>query len=138
MGKVAAILVPTLGVCWLGGVLSMVVVSFAGGELIARHPLPMGEFLAASLLFVPAFAVLSILANVVISSRVSDVRAAQQMGGFVVLPVVVLFIGSIAGVGTLGMAWIATSAGFIALFDLALAWVCLRLFRREEILVRWK
>jgi hypothetical protein len=36
------------------------------------------------------------------------------------------------------MAWIATSAGFIALFDLALAWVCLRLFRREEILVRWK
>jgi ABC-2 type transport system permease protein len=137
-GKVVAILLPTLAVCWAGALLTLVVVNVAGGELIARHPVPLDAFGAACLLFVPAFGLLSILANVVISSRVSDVRAAQQMGGFVVLPVVILFIGSIGGVGTMGAPGILAASALVAAGDAGLAFVCLRLFRREEILVRWK
>jgi ABC-2 type transport system permease protein len=137
-GKISAIILPTLAVCWLGGALAVTVVSLVGGQLLERHPIPFDAFLAAALLFVPAFAMLSILANVVISSRVSDVRAAQQMGGFVVLPVVILFIGSVTGGGTLGVAWIAGSSVLIVAVDALFAVLCLRLFRREEILVRWK
>ncbi len=137
-GKITAILVPTLAVCWAGGVAAVVVVSVAGGSFVERYPLPLDQFAAALLFFVPAFALLSILANVVVSSRVTDVRAAQQIGGIIVLPVVLLFITSLAGLQTLGFAGILVTSVIVAAADVALAFVCLRMFKREEILVRWK
>ncbi len=137
-GKITAILVPTLSVSWAAGVMAILVVGVAGGELVRRHPLPLDQFAAALAFFVPAFALLSILANVIVSSRVTDVRAAQQIGGVVVLPVVLLFILSMAGLQTLGFVGIMVTSALVAAADGALAVVCVRLFRREEILIRWK
>jgi ABC-2 type transport system permease protein len=75
---------------------------------------------------------------VIVSSRVTDVRAAQQIGGVVVLPVVLLFILSMAGLQTLGFVGIMVTSALVATVDGALAVVCVRLFKREEILIRWK
>jgi len=137
-GKVAAILLPTLAVCWAAGLVAVAIVGVTGGELVRRHPLPLDQFAAALVFFVPSFALLSILANVIVSSRVTDVRAAQQIGGIVVLPVVLLFILSLSGLQTLGFAGIMVTSALVAAADAALAVACVRMFRREEILVRWK
>jgi ABC-2 type transport system permease protein len=137
-GKITAILVPTLAVCWVGGVAAIVVVSVTGGSFVERYPLPLDQFAAALLFFVPAFALLSILSNVIVSSRVTDVRAAQQIGGIIVLPVVLLFITSLAGLQTLGFAGILVTSAIVAAADVGLAYVCIRMFKREEILIRWK
>lgn len=137
-GKVTAILLPTLAVAWVGATLSLVVVSLAGGDFVKRNPLPLDIFAAAAALFVPAFAVLSILANVIVSSRVSDVRAAQQIGGIVVLPVILFFVSSLSGAASFGLVGIMAAAAVVAVVDLVLILVCVRVFQREEILVRWK
>jgi ABC-2 type transport system permease protein len=137
-GKVAAILLPTLAVCWAGGITAVAVVGFTGGDLVTRYPLPLDQFAAALVFFVPAFALLSILSNVIVSSHVTDVRAAQQIGGIVVLPVVLLFITSLSGLNTLGFVGIVVTSAVVAAADGALAVACLRMFKREEILVRWK
>lgn len=137
-GKITAILIPTLAVCWVGGVVSVVLVSATGGAFIARHPLPLDQFGAALVCFVPSFSLLSILSNVIVSSRVTDVRAAQQIGGVVVLPVVLLFILSISGLQTLGFEGILVTSAIVGGVDVALAGATLKMFNREEILIRWK
>lgn len=137
-GKITAILLPTLAVCWIGGVLAIMIVSSAGGPMIQRHPLPLDQFVAALVFFIPAFGLLSILANVIVSSRVTDVRAAQQIGGVIVLPVVILFILSMSGFQTLGLVGILVTSAIVGGTDVVLAVVCVRMFKREEILIRWK
>ena len=76
--------------------------------------------------------------NVIVSSRVSDVRAAQQIGGIVVLPVILFFVSSLSGAASFGLVGITAAAAVVAVVDLVLILVCVRVFQREEILVRWK
>jgi hypothetical protein len=92
----------------------------------------------AVLMFVitPLACVMSVLANVIISSRVSDIRAAQQLGGLVVLPLVfVVLYGSIAS-ASLILAIVVSLA--LAAADVALFCLSKATFQREEILTKWK
>jgi len=86
----------------------------------------------------PLFCVMSIALNVVVSSRVSDVRASQQIGSLVVLPVVALFVVALSGLFALGPLTMAILSLVVLLVDLAIAFYTVKTFRREEILVRWK
>jgi ABC-2 type transport system permease protein len=76
--------------------------------------------------------------TIAISSRVNDARSAQQVAVLVVLPLVLMLIGQIAG------AFIVTTPLLLAAaFALAVSWVLLillsvALFERETILTRWK
>ncbi|MEM3357287.1 MAG: ABC transporter permease, partial [Candidatus Bathyarchaeia archaeon] len=93
----------------------------------------------ALLMFVitPLACIMSVLANVIISSRVSDIRAAQQLGGIVVLPLifVVLFASTTSSPSMLlGLA----VAAALAVADVALFYLSKAVFQREEILTKWK
>ena len=68
----------------------------------------------------------------------SDVRASQQIGGLVVLPLVLVFVGSGVGLFALGPLLILTFAATLAVADAAILFLAIRVFDREEILVRWK
>jgi ABC-2 type transport system permease protein len=76
--------------------------------------------------------------TIAISSRVNDPRSAQQIAVLLVLPLVIVLVGQIAG------AFVITSAMLVLVsLVLALAWVLLilfsvALFERETILTRWK
>jgi len=81
---------------------------------------------------------MSILTNVLISSKVNDVRVSQQIGGVLVLPILLFFIFSLTGVlSTSLLAMILFSLGIIGA-DMVILALSLRVFRREEILVSWK
>lgn len=137
-GKSIAILAPTVAVTWAGSLLFLAVMNVLGGRVLARHPLPFEVWGTALLLLGPAIAVLATLANVFVSSRVSDVRAAQQIGSFLVLPVVLVFVGPAAGAYVLGPIAILGMFVVIVGVDVALWFFCKRLFSREAILLRWK
>lgn len=89
-------------------------------------------------LMTPLACVLSVEANVIISSRVNDIRAAQQLGGLIILPLLMVMIlaTSIPSIPlvTLGL----VVSGALAVADLALFYVAKATFRREEILTKWK
>jgi len=80
---------------------------------------------------------MSILACVLISSKVSDVRAAQQVGGFVVMPVVALMLAVISGFVFLAPIMIFAIAGVYGCIDLCLFYFARAIFNREGILVKW-
>ncbi len=96
---------------------------------------------AAIVLFVmvPFAVIMSVEWNVVVSSRVSDVRAAQQIGALIVLP-----LGGIYLTGELNLVSLGNTsnlliiAGVLLALDLILLYVAKATFRREEILTKWK
>lgn len=73
-----------------------------------------------------------------VSSRVNDARTAQQIGGFFVLPIVALFIAQMAGQFLLGMPAILMTALALAIANLVLLAIGVKIFDRETILMRWK
>jgi len=89
-------------------------------------------------LVAPLACILSVEANVIVSSRVSDVRAAQQLGSLVVLPIIlILLLGSTIGfmpADTLAL----ILSGAMAIAVVALFYVSKATFQREEILTKWK
>ncbi|MFQ5578647.1 MAG: ABC transporter permease, partial [Anaerolineae bacterium] len=72
------------------------------------------------------------------SSRVNDTRVAQQIGGVVVIPIVALSIGQVAGFLLLNMTTVLIGAAIALLLDGLALWVAVVLFERERILTRWK
>ena len=89
-------------------------------------------------LVAPLACILSVEANVIVSSRVSDVRAAQQLGGIILLPIVlVLMLGSLFPFMPADLLALAM-AGALAIAAVALFFLSKATFRREEILTRWK
>jgi ABC-2 type transport system permease protein len=86
---------------------------------------------------VPLICVFSVLLGIVVSSRVNDPRTAQQIGGFVVIPIIAVAVAQFFGgepTFTLTQVWIGNLL-VAALIGVALAigsWA----FDRETILTR--
>lgn len=76
--------------------------------------------------------------TIAISSRVNDPRSAQQLAVLIVLPLVLMLVGQIAGAFL-----VPTSLLLVVALVLAIAWgflilLSVALFERETILTRWK
>lgn len=76
--------------------------------------------------------------TIAISSRVNDPRSAQQIAVLLVLPLVVMLVGQVAGafVVTTRVLWIISGA--LGVLWVSLIRVSAVLFERETILTRWK
>jgi ABC-2 type transport system permease protein len=75
---------------------------------------------------------------VLVSSRVNDPRTAQQVGGVVIVPIVLIAVLQATGtiiVGAVGYIALAVVILLIALGALRLG---ISLFARESILTRWR
>jgi ABC-type Na+ efflux pump permease subunit len=91
------------------------------------------------LLMVPLAAVMSVEGNVIISSRVSDVRTAQQLGALMILPFAGIYVGGELGLIDLGSTTnLLIIAGILMTVVVLLLYVAKATFRREEILTKWK
>ena len=86
----------------------------------------------------PLMAVMAVSVSVMVSSRVNDPRVAEQISMVVILPVMAVFFGQLAGLFVLNRQLILVSAGVMIVVDALLVYVAERLFQRETILTRWK
>jgi ABC-2 type transport system permease protein len=73
-----------------------------------------------------------------VSSRVNDPRVAEQLSAVVILPLLAVFFGQIAGLFVLNSALILIMCVVLALVDILVIYLAIRLFQRETILTRWK
>ncbi|HEX9091322.1 MAG TPA: ABC transporter permease subunit [Anaerolineales bacterium] len=137
-GKDLASVIPAIIATWVGfGI-------FAGGSLIITG----GGALAAALLdpmwllaiFVagPLMSVLSVNFSIMVSSRVNDPRVAEQLSAVIILPLLAVFFGSLAGLFILNSTLILVICLILALLDALMIYLAVRLFQRETILTRWK
>jgi len=138
VGKSVAILIPSVGATWGAFAIFSAIVVTDFDQNFGSSPVPNLTWYLTILLLTPLVCLLSIAVNVLISARVSDVRLSQQLGSLVILPLLVVFIGSFVGLFSLGPSVILTFAALLLVADVAVFFFASRTFHREEILVRWK
>jgi ABC-2 type transport system permease protein len=137
-GKNLAAVIPAVIATWFGFAV------FAGGSaLLVRSPAVLGAlldpmWLLAILLAGPLMAVLSVNFSLMVSSRVNDPRVAEQLSVLVILPLLGLFFGQIAGLIFINTRLILGMSVILALIDGLMIYLAVRLFDRETILTRWK
>ena len=137
VAKSIAAAIPAVVVTWLAYGLYLVAVTQLGSAPAAKAVLS-GRWVAAMTFMVPLLTLLSVNIGVLISTRVNDIRVAQQIGGLIVVPVVAVGIAQVTGRVVLDDAPIvATSLGLLAI-DVALIVLAKFTFQRENILVRWR
>jgi len=86
----------------------------------------------------PFASLAALQATIAVSSRVSDPRSAQQIAVLLVLPLVLMLVGQVAGAFV-----ITTTALALLMVAFAVTWIILlylsvALFQRETILTSWK
>lgn len=86
----------------------------------------------------PLAGMAALLTSVIVSSRASDPRSAQQLASLTILPVTAVFVAQLMGALVVGPAMMLGAAiGCLALNGMLL-WAGVRLFERDTILTRWR
>jgi len=137
-GKIFSSFVPTMGSTFLAFVIGVVLLDVLLIPQVDYPLLPNLTWILSILVLAPAVCLMSVLACVLVSSKVSDVRAAQQLGGFVIMPVVALMIFGVLGILPLSPLTVLVFAGLYGALDLGLFYFVKATFNREKILTTWK
>ncbi len=139
LGKGIAAFLPPIASILAGATLFMGLMDWVTWDTMHGPFFPNWNTAIVLFLMVPLAAIMSVEWNVVISSRVSDVRVAQQLGALLVLPLAAIYVAGEISIIDLGdTANLLIVAGVIALVDLLFLPVARATFRREEILTRWR
>ena len=136
-GKVIAALVPGVLAGWLTYLVFVGLASFVYGPaligVVTDASWLMGVFVLG-----PAVGLSSVVAGVIVSSRVTDPRVAQQIGGIIIVPIIAVILLQATGtvlVGAAGYFLLAVIVTIVSLIGLRIGVV---LFDREAILTRWR
>jgi ABC-2 type transport system permease protein len=136
-GKIFSSFIPSMGSTLLAFTLGAVLLDVILIPRTGFPLLPTPTWILSMLLLAPTACLMSVLACVLVSSKVSDVRAAQQLGGFVVMPVIVLMLGVLSGYIFLSPIMIFVIAGLYGILDIGLFYFAKAIFNRETILTKW-
>ena len=139
LGKSLAAFIPCMAVTYIGAAISAIIIDFWSYTTpqIGTFLIPNPYWLLVIGVIAPLACIMSVEANIIVSSKVNDIRAAQQLGGLIVLPLVfvVIFASTSAQISTLLAIGISAA---LAVADIALFYLSKATFQREEILTKWK
>ena len=136
VGKMLSALVPAIIVSWAGYVLYSVVADLASAQLMERALFPNPLWNVIALWVAPAAAGLGLTSMMLVSVRAKTFQDAYQTGSLVVLPIVLLLIGQIAGVLYFNI-WMALGLGLVLwIIDAVLLFYGRQTFHRSELIAR--
>lgn len=136
-GKTLAAVIPSVAITWLSFIIYSALVNALTYDIFGYAIVPNLLWLVAIIVTAPLFAVMSVYLSIVVSSRVSDIRAAQQVSAVFVIPILSVFILELFGYLSLTLDMILLLSIAIGIVDLILVRASARAFRREEILTKW-
>lgn len=137
-GKGLAAVIPAVLATWLGFAI------FVAGILLLRASpavvlnLLSPTWLLAIFVVGPLVSVLAVNFALIVSSRVSDPRVAEQISGVLIVPLIALVFAQLAGFIIVNLQLMLGVILVLFIIDTALIYVGARLFQRETILTRWK
>ena len=138
LGKSIAAFLPPIAAIYIGAIIFMIFTDVLTYSKLGYLYYPNWNMGVIMLLLVPLGSILSIEFDILISSRVNDVRAAQQLGGMVALPFAGIYVVGEASVISLDAMNLLIICAILVAFDVVLFYVSKAVFRREEILTKWK
>lgn len=135
--KIISAVVPAIAATWLAFAIFLI------GAWFLAPPAVFAEFfdahwLLAIFVVAPLLTILSTCIAVIVSSRVTDPRVAEQMSALVILPLVFLIIGQSMGLILIDRQVMIIMGLVVLIADAILLYLAIRLFERETILTRWK
>ncbi len=138
LGKGLAAALPGIGMTWFSYLLFLIFARLfaVSDRVFSVFVNPM--WLIALLVLSPLLTVMAVNVGIIVSSRTSDPRAAEQLGSLIILPLMVLFIGVMAGFIMLSATTFWLSSLIVLVLDAGLLYLGVTLFQRETILTRWK
>ncbi len=136
-GKAIAALVPGVLAGWVTYVVFVALASVVYGPhlfgVVSDASWLVGVFVLG-----PAVGLSSVVAGVIVSSRVNDPRVAQQIGGIVIVPIIAVTLLQATGTVLVGAVGFMVFAGVILAVSLVGLRIGVALFDREAILTRWR
>jgi ABC-2 type transport system permease protein len=139
LGKSIASFIPPILSTWAGASIFMALTDYIlynGG--LGYYYFPNWNAAVMLLLLAPLAAILSIEVAVIASSRVNDVRGANQIAGLMFIPFVAVFFAGTEGLFAFSVDNLLIFAGILMIADVILLFLSRATFRREEILTKWK
>ncbi|MFW9946117.1 MAG: ABC transporter permease [Candidatus Odinarchaeota archaeon] len=138
LGKSLAAFLPVICMIFISAVIFMVLMDIFTFAKVGYLYFPNLSYGIIILLNSPLACVMSIEFSVIISSRVNDVRSAQQLAVLVIIPFFALYLLTEISVITLDVNTLLLIAGIIGIIDVFLFFFSRVVFQREEILTKWK
>ena len=137
-GKALAATIPAVVATWLAFVIYAI-----GAYILAEDPAVIGKimdalWLTAIIIVGPLLAIFGVSLAVMISSRATDPRIAEQISAVFVLPIVGLFVAQSLGLMFINEQIILWMAVILFVLDIGMLGFATQLFQRETILTRWK
>ena len=117
-GKVIAAFLPAIAANYIGAVVFMVLINASTFRIFSYLYYPNWDIAIQLLLLGPLACLLSIGYNVLVSSRSTEVRAAQQMGTLILLPFGVVYVLIEIGVLPLSITSLLMMSAVLAVLDL--------------------
>ena len=137
LGKALAAMTPAIVATWISYILYMIGVRFLVSDAVFSRLLdPM--WLLAIFGVGPLLALLAVCFGLIISSRASDPRVAEQLAALIVLPLILLVVGQSLGLILINRQMILFIGLVVAALDVVLVILTVSQFQRETILTRWK
>ncbi len=137
-GKSMSAFIPAIAANYIGALVFMLLVDVFTFPIFSRLYFPNWDIAIELLILGPLACLLSIGYNVLVSSRATDVRAAQQVGSLIILPYGAVYVLTELGVLTLSIPNLLVMCAVLAVLDLVLFSLVKATFQREAILTQWK
>jgi ABC-2 type transport system permease protein len=136
-GKAIAAATPAIVATWGAFAIYVVGVRLMVSDLIFGY-LVAPMWLIAIFVVGPLLTLMAVSTAIMVSSRVSDPRVAEQLSAVVILPLLMLIIGQSAGFILVDQRVIVIMGVVVAVVDAVLFYFSVKIFQREAILTRWK
>lgn len=137
LGKMIAAIIPAIVATYGAFILFLVVARFLVEQTVFSRILdPM--WLLAIFVVGPLFTLLAVSFGIMVSSRVTDPRVAEQLSTLVILPVILLVVGQSANLLIVDINLILIIGLVVLVLDVVALFFVLRVFEREHILTRWQ
>jgi len=138
LGKSIASFVPTILSIWAAASIFMVITDYLTRSSLSFYYFPNWTSGVMLFLLAPLGAIMSIELAVIASSRVSDVRGANQIGSLMFIPFMGVFLAGAEGIFAFSSNNLLIFSLIILVVDVALFFLSTSTFKREEILTKWK
>lgn len=128
--------VPAIAVAIFGFLIYSLVANAAAWPVMGKVFFPNPMWLVLAFWVAPAVAGLGLGVTVLVSTRVGTFQEAYQMGGMIVLPIIMLAVGQGSGVMYFST-WLVVLLGLVFwTLDAIILWFGSKTFRRSELIAR--
>lgn len=136
LGKMLSAWIPAVIVGSVGAMMYSIIANIVAWPIMEQVFMPNFMWLILVVLVAPAAAGLGLAAMVLVSSRVRTFQEATQLGGLVVIPIVLLMLSQFAGVMYFSVEAVFVIGLILWVIDAALLWYGARTFERSELIAQ--